>query len=173
MNVTFTEEMLLTMKKATFLANSMNKQRFIDMLSGHLEKKTCKVYHSSGDADLLIVQKAVDSSTTTDTILVGDDTDLLVLLCYHANLDSYNIFFRPEPKKNTKNPKVWDIKAVKEALGPEICNSVLFLHAILGCDTIPTCMALVRVHSSKSSNQAFTFEKKPRCSIPIQLPIWI
>ena len=102
-NVTFTEEMLLIMKKATFLANSINKQRFIDMLSGYLEKKTCKVYHFSGDADLLIVQKAVDSSTT-DTVLVG--TDLLVLLCYHANLDSYNILFRPEPKKNTKNPKV-------------------------------------------------------------------
>ena len=79
-NVTFTEEMLLTMKKATFLANSINKQRFIDMLSGYLEKKTCKVYHSSGDADLLIVQKAVDSSTITDTVLVGDDTDLFVLL---------------------------------------------------------------------------------------------
>ena len=51
------------------------------------------MYHSSGDADLLIVQKAVDSSTTTDTVLVGDDTDVLVLLCYHANLDSYNILF--------------------------------------------------------------------------------
>ena len=34
-----------------------------------------------------------------NTVLVGDDTDLLVLLCYHANLDSCDIFFRPEPKK--------------------------------------------------------------------------
>ena len=106
-NVTFTEEMLVTMKKAIFLANSINKQRFIDMLSGYLEKKTCKVYHSSKDADLLIAQKAVDSSTTTDTVLVGHDTDLPVLLCYRANIYSYNILFRPEPKKNTKNPKVF------------------------------------------------------------------
>ena len=30
---------------------------------------------------------------------------------------------------------MWDIKAVKEQLGPEICPYILFLHAIVGCDT--------------------------------------
>ena len=70
-----------------------------------------------------------------DTALVGEDTDLLILLCYHANLDFHNIFFQPEPKKNTKKPRVWSIKAVKEQLGPEICSNILFLHAVLGCDT--------------------------------------
>ncbi len=83
MNVAFTEEMQLTMKKETFLANSTNKQQFINMPSGYLEKM-CAVYHASGDTDLLIVQKAMESSSTTDTVLVGDDTDLLILLCYHA-----------------------------------------------------------------------------------------
>ena len=39
-NVTFTEDMKLTVKKASFLANSANKQQ---MLGHHLEKK-CKVY---------------------------------------------------------------------------------------------------------------------------------
>ena len=84
---------------------------------------------------MLIVQKAVESATLMDTALVGEDTDLLILLCYHASLDSHNIFFRPEPKKNTKKPKVWNIKAVKEQLCPEICSNILFLHAVLGCDT--------------------------------------
>ena len=105
------------------------------MLGSYLEKKKCKVYHAPRDADLLIVQKAVESSAVMDTVLVGDDTDLLVLLCYHASLDSHSIFFRPEPKKNTKNPGVWDIKAVREQLGPEICACILILHAIVGCDT--------------------------------------
>ena len=76
-NVTFTEDMNLTMKKANFLANSANKQQFIKMLGHHLEKK-CKVYHASGDADLLIVQKAVRSTSLMDTALVGEDTDLLI-----------------------------------------------------------------------------------------------
>ena len=43
------------------------------------------------------------------------------------------IFFWPEPKKNMKNPKVWNIKAVQEQLGPQICSK--HLHAVLGCDT--------------------------------------
>ena len=59
---------------------------------------------------------------------------ILILLCYHASLDSQN-FFWPEPKTNMKKPKVWNIKAVKEQLGPEICSNIFFLHAVLGCDT--------------------------------------
>ncbi len=30
---------------------------------------------------------------------------------------------------------MWNIKAVKEQLGPEVCTNILFLHAVLGCDT--------------------------------------
>ena len=30
---------------------------------------------------------------------------------------------------------VWDIQAVKRQLGAEVCNHILFLHSILGCDT--------------------------------------
>lgn len=31
--------------------------------------------------------------------------------------------------------KIWNIKATQEALGREICDNILFLHAVLGCDT--------------------------------------
>ena len=71
----------------------------------------------------------------TFTVLVGDDTDLLILLCYHACLDSHHIFFRPEPKKTIKHHRVWNIKAIKEQLGTDVSNRILFLHAVLGCDT--------------------------------------
>ena len=37
------------------------------------------------------------------TVLVGDDTDLLVLLCYHASLDTCSLLFKPEPPKNAEN----------------------------------------------------------------------
>ena len=74
---------------------------------------------------MLIVQKVVKLATLMDTAMVGEDTDLLSLLCYHASLDSHNIFFQPEPKKNTKKPQVWNIKAVKEQLGPEKCTIIL------------------------------------------------
>ena len=51
------------------------------------------MYYSPGDADVMIVQKVAEPATVTDTALVGDDTDLLVLLCYHACLNSDAIFF--------------------------------------------------------------------------------
>ena len=124
--VTFTGDTPVTMKKDQFLANRQNKKRFISTLSEELAKKNCETHHASGDANLLIVQKAV---------LVGDDTDLLVLLCYHASLESHDLFFCPEPKKNTKQPCTWNIKAVKQRLGPDMCQHILFLHAFLGCDT--------------------------------------
>ena len=82
----------ITMRKDQFLANKENKQRFINMFSTMLVQKNCKMYHASGDADLLIVQKAVESASTVDTVLIGDDTDLLILLIYHASLDLATCF---------------------------------------------------------------------------------
>ena len=72
--VTFTESMHLTMSKAQFLANKDNKQQFINLLSAKLMEKNCRTYHATGDADLLIVQKAVESASTMNTVLIGDDT---------------------------------------------------------------------------------------------------
>ena len=86
--VTFTENMHLTMRKYQFLANKENKQRFINMLSMKLVERSCKTYHASGDANMLIVQKSVESASVINTVLVGDDTDLLILLIYHVSLDS-------------------------------------------------------------------------------------
>ena len=82
-----------------------------------------------------MVQKAVQSAAISTTVLVGEDTDLVVLLCYHASLDSHDLFFSPEPKKNTKKLCIWNIRAIKEKLSQRICNFILFIHAILGCDT--------------------------------------
>lgn len=102
-SVTVAANMTTTMKKDQFLANRKNKQQFIFMLSTELEKSNnCKTYHAPGDADFLIVQKAVQSAKTSTTVLVGENTDLIVLLCYHASLDFHDLFFRPEPKKKHK-----------------------------------------------------------------------
>ena len=123
------------MKKEQFLGNMQNEQQFINFLSEELQKKNCVTHHASGDADVLIVQKAVESATTAKTVLECDDTDLLVLLCYHALMDTHDLYFCPEPKKNAKKPRIWNIKATNRQLGEEMCKHILFLHAILGCDT--------------------------------------
>ena len=69
------------------------------MLSRYLQQANCQVYYSTADADLLTVNKAVESSRTMDTVLVGDDTDLLILLCHHAELHAFDLFFQPEPRE--------------------------------------------------------------------------
>ena len=69
---------------------------------------------------------------------MGDDTDLLVLLLHHADIDSNDIFLSPEntkASKASKTKKVWCIKQCKALLGSKLCEHLLFLHVILGCDT--------------------------------------
>ncbi|PFX20787.1 hypothetical protein AWC38_SpisGene14755 [Stylophora pistillata] len=113
--VTFTESMSVTMKKDNFLSNSKNKQCFLLMLSEALQNVGCVTQHANGDADLLIVQTAIESARTRTTILVGDDTDLLVLLCYHASEDGCDLYFRPEPKANARSSRAWHRKSQRTA----------------------------------------------------------
>ena len=89
---TYNEEGLL-------LANKSKKQSFINMLIRYLQQANCQVYHSTADADALIVNKAVHSSRTMDTVLGGDDTDLFILLCYHAEVDVLNLFSNQNQKQ--------------------------------------------------------------------------
>lgn len=162
--VTFTADMNLTMKKELFLSNRQNKQRFIFMLSEELQKNNCETYHASGDADLLIVQKTVQSANVTNTVLVGDDTDLLVLLCYYASLEAHDLFFCPEPKKNIKKPCIWNIKATNKMLGTDIRNHILFLHAVLGCDTTSRLHGIRKGASLKKFKENNSFREQAKVS---------
>ena len=85
--------MKLTMMKDYYLSNSSNKQSFINMLSRHHQKVGCNTHHSQADADLLIVQTAVESVRRASTVLVGDDTDVLILLCYYTEISAEELFF--------------------------------------------------------------------------------
>ena len=104
------------------------------MLGAELEKYNCQVFHDTADADYIIVIKAVESAESIDTVLIVEDADLLVLLLYHANHENKEIYFMPEPRKNSKL-RVWNIKEAKEKLGTYMCKHILFLHAFLESDT--------------------------------------
>ena len=136
------------------------------------------MYHAPEDADVLIVKKAVESAASVmHTVLVGEDTDLLILLCYHANLQSCDILFKPEPKKSTKRPRVWSIKSVKKQLGPEVCNNILFLHAILGCDTTSQLYGIGKGNSLKKFKSSEYFREQAKVfdkefCLPQQKYLW-
>ena len=82
--VKFTEDMTLTLKKDLFLKNQENKQAFVKMPGKKLQSSGFRVFHADDDADVLIVKEAIEVSQTANTAVIGDDTDLLVLLLYHA-----------------------------------------------------------------------------------------
>ena len=135
-SVSFSASMNLTITKEAFLSDTSNKQRFVTLLGEQLEGSGCQVFHGKGDADVLIVLKALELANTKDTVLIGDDTDLLVLLLSKdMPQSSKNIFFAPAPKKIHSKNRIRDIKQVKVDLGSFICQHLLFMHALSGCDT--------------------------------------
>ena len=68
----------MSLRKKDFLANKANKQRFLSLLGSFLEKAGCSTLHAKADADVPIVETAVQVAKSTTAVMVGDDTDLLV-----------------------------------------------------------------------------------------------
>lgn len=125
--VNFSGSMLFKGKKEDFLTNKENKHSFLALLKMHLESQGCHTEQARADADLLIVQTAIAAleETTKPTILVGDDTDLLVLLCFHTKMTTSNLYFRPEPRHGTKKAaRCWSISELKTKLGPQVCDNI-------------------------------------------------
>ena len=105
----FTFQTVMKLKKDLFLTRTVNRQKFINVLHDALKRIDCTILHAKGDADVLIVETTVESAKTADTILVMDDTDLLILLCYYADVHSKGLYLKPEPRQRTKTPRIWDI----------------------------------------------------------------
>ena len=55
---------------------------------------------------------------------------------YYADVRSKGLYLKPEPRQKTKTPRIEDIKKSKKVLGEQLCSCILFVHALLGCDTI-------------------------------------
>ena len=85
--IDFNEDMVLDIKKERFLINKKNKQKFLNLLKRKLLEQGYDVNSAEEDTDLLIVLTAVKLAENSSTVLIGDDTDLLVLLCHHAKLN--------------------------------------------------------------------------------------
>ena len=130
----FSTDMVLQTSKEQFLVNKENKQRFISALGAALETTSTVVY-SKTDANLDIVLAAIDWAKTKATAVVGEDTDLLILLEDHTCPDSDThdiVFFSDEKGKNTK---IWSMKQLVSVL-EELRHLLLFLHNFTGCDTM-------------------------------------
>lgn len=122
----------LMMEKKVFLSNNSNKQDFINMLSDEMRKRDIATLHAEDDADLLIVQTAVNMAVYKTTFVIAEDTDILVLLC-HYHKPGTSLFMKSE-KSSIKRP-LWNIETTCATLGTRLCANLPFLHALCGCDT--------------------------------------
>ena len=76
----------------------------------------------------------MDSAANSPTTVVGEDTDLLVLLCLHADVKSQPLFFKSEKKQTAKkNHKMSNINRLKTVMGPELRLLLPFFYC-------PSCM---------------------------------
>ena len=68
--------------------------------------------------------------------MIGEDSDLLILLLYHKLTNSMPVYLTGEEKSNMKSkPKIWDIHYAKEKLSDKFCDRLLTVHVLLCCDT--------------------------------------
>lgn len=98
--VNFNAETEFVGRKDDFLSRSCNKQRLIDLMTVELEKKGCTIINALGDADVDIVKAAVKASEHQLTTLIGEDTDLPILLLYYAGTNKRGLYFRSDKSKS-------------------------------------------------------------------------
>ena len=132
--VQITDATKFTGKKEDFLSNNENKHAIIKLIGNQMQERGCHVIHAEGDADVEIVKAAVAMSSYRSTTVIGEDTDLLVLLLFHSKTDCMDLYFRSD-KTNDKELFVYDIKLLKNLFGKDACSDILFGHAFSGCNT--------------------------------------
>ena len=164
--VKVSDSMVFQGKKDEFLSNMINKQRFIHLLASSLDKSGCHVEHARADADLLIAQNAIvaaHSDPAKPTVVVADDTDILVLLCWHASTSTPSIYFRPEPRQvQKKAPRSWNIAVMQTMLGADICSNIIFIHALLGTDTTSSLYGIGKKVSLKLMSTHSLFQEQAK-----------
>lgn len=134
--VSFTGTTPLKSKKQQFLNNPKNKNSFVKFLSERLERAGFNSIYATGDGNALIARTAVDSSQQNSTIVIGSETNLLILLCFYANDDTCGLYLRSDKKiKATKSTRLWNILQTKNMLGSLKSTYLLFVHAFGGCQT--------------------------------------
>ena len=137
-DILFERHTKVVVSQEKFLSNEHNKSRFISQLSGKLTENGISVKQANDDADLLIIQTAINEclDATNTVAVVGEDVDLLVLLTALAPEDRNITFLKPgRGRVPARQYSSSDLQAFLSSLK----DYILFLHAASGCDTVSSC----------------------------------
>lgn len=72
--------MNVTVSQDKFLSNNNNKSKLISMLPEKFEANNCLVKYAKDYADVLIIETALEHSSRSTIVIVGEDVDLARLL---------------------------------------------------------------------------------------------
>ena len=72
-------------------------------------------------------------------------------------MDAHEVFLKSEPKKCAQQNKIWCIRQSKQLLDPDVCDHILFIHAILGCDVTSRLFGLGKGLAVKRIKSDFQF----------------
>jgi len=144
--VIFEETMHVTMSQEKFLANRSNKNRLISMLMQKLQSVNIVAKQARNDADVLIIETALENSRLNTTAVVGEDVDLLLLLI--ARTPSHEQIFFIKPGKGKIETQIYSSGSIGDYTHCK--EHFLFLHAITGCDTTSALF-----NKGKNKNKSF------------------
>ena len=86
------------MSQEKFLLNKVNKQEFLQHLTKYMNCHGIKSVHSYAGDYLLIARTAVERSCSGNIVVIGKDTDLLILLIHHYTKVSNHYISRLQVK---------------------------------------------------------------------------
>lgn len=174
-NINFNWETEINTKQEDFLSNVYNKSLLIDMLRSKLQENGINTLQSKDDADVLIVDTAIEISDTSSVAVIGEDVDLILLLI-DKTPDGRDIVFQ-KPGRGKTETRIFSIQDLQQLK----LDDLLFLHAFTGCDTTsspfrksklfffklyeksPEVQNAAKVFSSPSSSQAEVEEAGKTC----------
>ena len=104
------------MSKSNFLLSKGKKQNFLLILGDKLTKTGISVNHASDNVYLVIVQTALKAAKDYPTVLIDEDSDLLVLALHHFTNEKA-LQFTYESKHSQQLAEVWNIGHAKPILG--------------------------------------------------------
>lgn len=123
-------------EREQFLANTENKADFVTMLVQCFANCGVQTFQSTGDADVDIVSVALQHALAgTSVVVYCDDTDVLSMLLHHRSHIMSDVYFWSETKKTKAGDKRINVSDLQTHMGKELCESILVLHALGGCDT--------------------------------------
>ena len=135
--------------KAIFLSNKENKKDLVKMLVNYLENEPrLKIIPAfeEGDADTLLVSKAIEYARNGPIKLYATDTDVEVMALYHFDQKKhFDIIL-------IMGSKYVSIKQAADAFG-HLRKFIPFAHAITGCDTTSAIFGQGKIKAFKVLEQ--------------------